>query len=103
MLECFSRPEGLLFSWLHPSQHRKLLCAVSGNVACVNVGADTIIDLRKHVLLLSLSYFDAPSRRPVGLALRPDWTLELSSTPSPLTLPAWIWEIWAPPPGRVWA
>lgn len=67
-------------------------------MACVSVGADIVTDLRNHLLLLSHSFFDTPSRRPVGVALRPDLTLDLSSMPSPPTLRAQI--NWAPPKGR---
>lgn len=52
-------------------------------MACESVGADTITDLEKHLLLLSWSLFDAPFRRLVTVALRPDLTLELSSMPFP--------------------
>lgn len=67
-------------------------------MACENVGADTIIDLKKHLLLLSRSLFDVPFRKLVTVALRSDLTLELSSMPFPHFGGAQF--IWAPPQGE---
>lgn len=54
-------------------------------MACGSVGVDIVIDPRDNPVLLGYSFFVTPSGRPVGVALRPDLTLELSSMLSPPT------------------